>query len=80
VGNTVGPLARKHPEIGETSNIWPCVLKPGEATTKDDNLISELYDMTKPGKYVVRVSRFISGSRKEDGVIKSNEITITVTP
>jgi hypothetical protein len=79
-GNAVGPFARKHPEIGETSNIWPCILKAGEATTKDDNLLSGLYDMSKPGKYVVRVSRFVSGTRKEDGVVKSNEITITVTP
>jgi hypothetical protein len=79
-GNPVGALVRKHPEIGETSNIWPCILKSGETTTKDDNLVSGLYDMGKPGKYVIRVSRFISGGRKEDGVIKSNEITITVTP
>jgi hypothetical protein len=73
-------LAPKHPEIKETFSIWPCVLKPGESTSKDDNLISKLYDLSRPGKYVVQVSRFISGARKEEGVVKSNTITITVTP
>jgi len=73
-------VARPHPEIGETFHSWPCVLNPGESTTMDDSLISKLYDLSRPGKYSIRASRFISGDRKENGVVKSNTITITVTP
>lgn len=79
-GNPLEKRTRKHPEIGETFSSWPCVLKPGESTSEDDSLLSSLYDMTRPGKYSVQVSRYISGDRKENGVTKSNMITITVNP
>jgi hypothetical protein len=70
-------LVPNHPEIKESSSIWPCILKPGESTN-DDHIISRLYDMSHPGKYLIQVSRLISGGHKEDGVVKSNTITITV--
>jgi hypothetical protein len=68
-----------HPEIKDTSSIWPCILKPSESTN-DDHIISRLYDLSHPGKYVIQVLRLINGGHKEDGVVKSNTITITVTP
>jgi hypothetical protein len=79
-GVPASKVARPHPEIGETFHSWPCVLNPGESTTMDDSLISKLYDMSRPAKYLIQVSRFISGDRKENGVVKSNTITLTVTP
>ncbi len=79
-GAAISAIPRKHPEIGEPFSAWPCVLKPGESTTKDDALISKLFDLSRPGKYVVQVSRLIAGDHKEQGMVKSNSITITVTP
>ena len=79
-GTPLEKAVRKHPEIGETFSSWPCVLKPGESTSEDENFLSPVYDMTRPGKYSVQVSRYISGGRKEDGLVRSNKITITVIP
>jgi len=73
------PLVPGHPEIKEDSSIWPCVLKPG-GSNSFDSYIGRRNDMTRPGKYMIQVSRFISGTRKEDGVVKSNTITVTVVP
>ena len=51
-------------------------VKPGKSfETRVD--ISAQYDMTKPGKYIVQLSRPISGSAKKSEV-KSNKITIIV--
>jgi hypothetical protein len=61
------PIDRKH----DGGSIWPCTLEPGRNTPPRDNLISRMYDFTSPGKYFVRVAR---------GDVKSNTITITVTP
>lgn len=54
-----------------------CNLDPGESTGNGERLISWLHDFTKPGTYTVQVSRFI-GNDEEQGVVKSNTITITV--
>ena len=40
--------------------------------------VSAQYDMRKPGKYTIQVSRRISHNPKDD--IKSNIVTVTVTP
>jgi hypothetical protein len=79
-GNPAAKVPKEHPEIGAPFHVWPCVVKPGESTTLDENLISREYDMTRPGKYAISVSRFIEGDRKEAGVVKSNVITVTVIP
>jgi hypothetical protein len=55
-----------------------CDLDPGKTKT-EDLLISWLYNLSKPGKYTIQVIRPIS-SNGADGVVKSNTITITVTP
>ncbi len=65
-----------HPEL-IPGHFRFCNLKPGESIT-NDNRVSWLYDMTRPGKYVIQVSRVISDNEKSV-VVKSNTITITVT-
>jgi hypothetical protein len=52
------------------------VLKPQESTSEEVS-VSELFDMTNPGEYTVRVSRNVSISKK-DGVVKSNKIVVSV--
>ena len=61
------------------SSIWPCILKPGESNNFD-SYIGRRNDMSRPGKYVIQVSRFIVSSHKENGVVKSNAVTVTVLP
>jgi hypothetical protein len=53
-------------------------LKPGES---EDGVtaVSPEYDMTRPGQYVIQLSRPISDN-PDDGVVNSNKITVTVTP
>jgi hypothetical protein len=51
-------------------------LKPGETMT-DVAVITKLYDLTRPGKYTIRVSRKI-WKELGKGTVKSNPITITV--
>lgn len=48
--------------------------KPGETTTQHQR-VSALYDMRKPGKYTIQVWK-----RNPDYDIKSNIVTVTVTP
>ena len=75
-GNPVKKLIA-HPEL-IPGHFRFCNLKPNE-TISNDNRISWLYDMTRPGKYIIQVSRSISEDEKS-GVVKSNAIIITVTP
>jgi hypothetical protein len=59
-------------------SIQLCTLKPGESTTGGSR-VSWLNDVSRPGKYVIQVSRGVSSNEK-DGVVKSNKITLTVDP
>jgi hypothetical protein len=89
-GQTIPKTPKKHPEIGDDSSIWPCIIKPGETSPKTGGLVSILYDLTRPGKYTVQVSRGVWGDGNRPGtagrgdnnqpVVKSNTITITVLP
>jgi len=46
-------------------------------TTYDEVVVSKIYDLGKPGKYTIQVSRFQgNGSHM---IVKSNTITLTVT-
>jgi hypothetical protein len=58
----------------QTSNIG-YYLKPGESVT-DVIILTKLYVLKVPGKYKVWVSR--SFPKSQMGVVKSNEITITI--
>jgi hypothetical protein len=53
-------------------------LKPGEIL-QDEAIVSNLYDLSRPGRYLIQVSRRVSDNPK-DGVVKSNIIAVTVTP
>ncbi len=53
-------------------------LKPGE-TTEEGTLVGRVFNMTRPGQYTIQLSRAVSGSPKAQ-VVKSNKLTITVTP
>jgi hypothetical protein len=74
-GRPAVKVSRSHPEL-ESGSIFPCTLKPGESTPAVDNSISWIYDFTRPGKYLVQVSRDDS----KEGLAKSNKITLTVQP
>jgi hypothetical protein len=53
------------------------ILRPGE-TARGETGLNPRYNPS-PGEYVVRLSRAISDN-PDDGVVKSNEIDITLTP
>jgi hypothetical protein len=75
-GKLVPKRTYPHPELA-TGSVKFRTIARGETYTQDQ-LVSALYDMRKPGKYTIQVSRRISDNPKDD--IKSNIITITVTP
>jgi hypothetical protein len=45
--------------------------------TRADLVVSRLYDLSKPGKYAIQVTRPDLGSRT---LVKSNAVTVTITP
>ena len=76
----VEKLRRKEvqPDIPPVGSVQFFTIQPGE-TDKDGVNISNRYEFDKPGKYLVQIERDLP----EDlggGVIKSNIITVTVTP
>ena len=72
-GKLVPKRTYPHPEL-ETGSVRFGAIPPGETITEDQE-VSALYDMRKPGKYTIQVWR-----RDPKYDIKSNIITITVTP
>ena len=66
-----------HPELA-TGQPVSRSLKPGESFT-DEEEVSRVLDMSRPGHYTIQVSRRVSDNKK-DGSIKSNTITVTVEP
>lgn len=54
------------------------VLQPGESTI-DFAPVSEWFDLSKPGTYTIQVLQHVS-SGPNSAVVKSNQITVTVTP
>jgi hypothetical protein len=77
------PVSKRDMSFPYTGKHWDiCSLEPGK-TVKRDLLLSWLFDFSKPGKYVVQLSRRTSvdtnGLRTGDRV-KSNTVTITVLP
>jgi hypothetical protein len=76
-GNLIAKRVYEHPELA-TGTPVNCFLKPGETLAEQQN-VARLYDMTKPGSYVVQVFReFSAGAQRR--VVKSNKVTIVVTP
>jgi len=68
----------KEQKSGMEGSLRLRTLNPGESLENTVTL-NRLYDMSVPGKYVIQFSRNISGYEK-DGVVRSNKITVTVTP
>jgi hypothetical protein len=54
------------------------ILEPGESITETES-VGRLFDMSKPGKYVIQVSR-PNFKDKSAAVVRSNKITIAVLP
>jgi hypothetical protein len=75
-GNLTAKRVYKHPELamGTPVNRF---LKPGETLMEQQNVAS-FFDMSKPGSYVIRVSREFSAEAQRI-VVKSNKLTIVVT-
>lgn len=57
-------------------SVWHILLVPGQALN-DSLEISSYYDLRKPGKYTLR---FLWKDPQTDWVVKSNTVTLTVTP
>jgi len=65
-----------HPEI-DTGSPTNRTLQPGETITQDQR-VSALYDLSRPGKYTIHVSMPIPGTLGKSNV-KSNIVTITLS-
>ena len=76
-GGTVDKLY-KHDMSKIIQTVVVRALKPGEAT-EEESRVSRMCKMIEPGEYAIQVSRPISDD-PGDGVVKSNTITVTVTP
>src|SRR5262249_27354151 len=76
----VEKLRRKEvqPAIPPPGSVLFFTIEPGE-TDKDSIYISNRYEFDKPGKYLVQIERALPDDLG-GGVIKSNTITVTVTP
>lgn len=83
-GNAAPKIARKAP-----SETLPCTLQPMNSRYFGA-LLSQLYDFSSPGKYLIQVSRPVWGDEQRPGtgrtvqdnqaIVNSNKITITVLP
>lgn len=52
-------------------------INPGDTMSGGRIIVSKIYDMTRPGKYTIQVSRVDEESKV---IVKSNIITVTVVP
>ena len=75
-GRLVPRRAYKHPEFA-TGHAVLRTIRPGESVA-DTEPIGRLLDLSKPGKYVIQVSRRVSKNEK-DGDVRSNKITLGVS-
>jgi hypothetical protein len=79
-GNPVQKRAISHPEIGSTGHGWPArILKSSESMDITGDYISRLYDLSQLDAYTIQLSRSVSDD-PNDGVVKSNTITVAVAP
>lgn len=88
-GEKAQGVAKIEKENHGGSDIWPCVLKPGQSTPTGGGRISVLYDFSQPGKYNIQVSRPVYGDEGRPGTfgtgsdhppfVRSNTVTVTVT-
>jgi hypothetical protein len=72
-------FARKSKGRAYVSSDTVFNLQPGESLPKALVVLTKFYDLSRPGKYTIQVSRAVP-KEAGGGTIKSNPITITVTP
>lgn len=77
-GHPVAKRIYRHPELATGSAILDRIINPGESLAMSQD-VSRLYDMSRPGKYIVQASRETSDARAAR-VVKSNKVTVTVIP
>ncbi|MGC1619393.1 MAG: hypothetical protein WA765_12965 [Candidatus Acidiferrum sp.] len=68
---------REHP-TAPTGSVFGSMLPPGKSF-EEKLALTRFYDLSRPGKYTVRVSRTQRPWRNTADSVKSNTITITVT-
>lgn len=78
-GQPVPKRVYPHPELAGGHPLMDCTVRPGETRTESQD-VARIYDMTRPGKYVIQVFRAISSTNEKAGLVGSNKITVTVTP
>jgi hypothetical protein len=76
-GNMKQKKVHKHPELA-SGKPFNRTIHPGETFEKEQD-VSRLFDMTEPGKYVIQVYRRATDDGR-GATVKSNTITVTVTP
>jgi hypothetical protein len=76
-GNLIAKRVYEHPELA-TGHPVNRAIESEETLTEQQN-ISLLYDISQPGSYVVQVSRS-QPHGPTSRVVKSNKVTIVVTP
>jgi hypothetical protein len=77
-GNPVGKHIVDRPvSLPNMSQTRKC--KPGETAWTGDSTISRLYDLSRPGKYSIQASQPDSDN-PEKGFVRSNTVTVEVTP
>ena len=78
-GNSAQKQTISHPEVGSTGHGWPDrVLQPGESMDISGDRISGLFDLGRPDEYTIQLFRAIRDD-PNDGFVRSNRITVTVT-
>ena len=78
-GNLAPRRVYSYPELATGHAIVGCAVAPGETRTEGQD-ITRIYDITRPGVYTIQVSKAISLTNAGAGVVKSNKMTITVSP
>jgi hypothetical protein len=77
-GNPVEKNTPKHE--GFVGSFPPAtIVEPGESKKVDDDVVSKLYNLSRPGRYTIQASRAVSGDPSDVEVVKSNTIAVTVT-
>jgi hypothetical protein len=77
-----GPCPDGVPSVGPTDDHGTRTLEPG-GTLKESIDLGKLFKLEQPGTYVVQVRRadfLYAGGRPRSEVIKSNPLTLTVSP
>ena len=67
-----------HPELATGQVILDRIVQPGGELSGSQE-ISRLYDMARPGTYKIKATLQLP-MQMGGGIVKSNEITVTVTP